>query len=187
MSAPAGTPAPRPRRCLRPLAPLPPRAPPLPHQPAPRPQCPPPRGQLPARQPRSLGRPLLCPPRPGALGSSRPRPQPHTWPYCSRAPPHPVSTRAPDVCRLSACAGPPSGREGRPWPLRGPLPAELSKRAGMGTSEGRWAAEGAPASEVAPAARSRLAAGRVIHASRCRCCYCRCYCCEVGLSPPPWP
>ena len=35
----------------------------------------------------------------------------------------------------------------------------------MGTSEGRWAAEGAPASEVAPAALSRLAAGRVIHAS----------------------
>lgn len=105
--------------------------------------------------------------RPGPLGSPRPRPQPHTWPYCSRAPPttgtcaacqrawgHPRTWRkspspptAPSLqsCRAGqGCAGARGGGRGRGRPLA----RWLRMRGATGTS----------------------AAGWVIHASRCRCC-----------------
>lgn len=98
---------------------------------------PPPPGQSPGRAPNPIPGPIV-------LG----HPAPHAW----------------DVCRLSACSGPPPGRKGKPQPARGPLSAELSERAGARMGQGRWSGRGAPGCEVAPApapaARSRLARAR---------------------------
>lgn len=166
-----------------------------PRPPAPRPRAPPPRLGLstqtpcfrrgPAPHPFERRNPPWVIPCPAsALGpSGRPglRPQPHTWPYCSRhpAPPPPRLGSVPTVSVRGATPRP--GGEAPTQP-RSPLRRAVRKGSrvpGPGAvvwAGGSWLRGGAGCAE--PTGRS--AAGRVIHASRCRCC-------EVGLSPPPWP
>lgn len=188
MSARAGTPA---LRCL--ALPPPPRAPP------------PTRGHHPHPPPSVRSGPVLRSPRrhhPAlAIPCSAPAPGPSEAPGRAPSPTpgpivlgHPPTTRSRDVCRLSASAAPPPGSEGSPQPPLGPPPPpELSKRTGVCKGEGRKVGACLRGGSGCAEPTGTSAAGRVIHASRCRrycCCRCRryrCCCCEVGLSPPPWP
>lgn len=128
----------------------------------------------------SLGHSLSCL-RPGLPRRPGLHPQSHTWPYCSRTPSPPRLGRVPPV---SVCGATPRPRGKAPAHPRPPLCRAVRKgRSVQGPGAvvragGAWFPGGSGCAE--PTGTS--AAGRVIHASRCRCRYC-----EVSLSPPPWP